>query len=110
MKVYVVCGSTGEYSDHTEWAVCAYEKQEMAELLVTRLTQAVGAAAVSLRRAGVGGLEYEARRVLEAQLQLYDPECVIDYTGVRWWVQEVELRTEVPEVALDIEAIRQKLD
>jgi hypothetical protein len=39
MKIYVVQGSTGEYSDHKEWLVCAFKDEKKAQELVVQLTQ-----------------------------------------------------------------------
>jgi hypothetical protein len=30
-KIYLVQGNCGEYSDHREWVVCAYEDEAMAQ-------------------------------------------------------------------------------
>lgn len=31
LKVYVVCGSSGEYSDHREWYLCYYADKALAQ-------------------------------------------------------------------------------
>lgn len=31
MKIWIVEGSTGEYSDRTDWVVCAYRTEEQAQ-------------------------------------------------------------------------------
>lgn len=36
--VYVVMGTTGEYSDRDEWAVCAYTSEDSAKTHVERAT------------------------------------------------------------------------
>lgn len=35
MKIYVVIGSTGEYSDRMEWVACAFHDEEKAKQVVT---------------------------------------------------------------------------
>jgi len=30
MKIYIVHGTCGEYSDRTEWSVCAYDEEHLA--------------------------------------------------------------------------------
>ena len=37
MKIWIVQGSTGEYSDRTEWAVCAYKSEGKAQARVLEL-------------------------------------------------------------------------
>lgn len=38
-KIYVIQGSTGEYSDHIEWMVCAFTDKSKAEQFVLQLTR-----------------------------------------------------------------------
>lgn len=38
MKIYVVSGSTGEYSDHNEWMVRAYTDEATAQAIVVEYT------------------------------------------------------------------------
>ena len=86
-KVYVVVGSTGEYSDRTEWIVCAYADEALA-------------------RAHVKAAEREAKRIEatnsrynhepDDQAKAWDAGMVVDYTGTLYWVSEVELRIALP--------------
>lgn len=39
MNIYVVIGTTGEYSDHREWPVAAYFSEKLAQAHVIRATQ-----------------------------------------------------------------------
>ena len=85
--IYVVLGSTGEYSDRSEWLVKAFPSLEGAENFVTFLTA---------KRQEVGlpkhALDWDDVTV-EAAMQAFDPKYSEDYTGTRWWVSEVELVT-----------------
>ena len=65
-QVYVVEASTGEYSDHREWPLCAYEHEDEAKAHVV--------AAQTWARANP-----------------YDPNMQIDYTGVRYRYYAVDV-------------------
>lgn len=39
MRIYVVQGSCGEYSNHEEWLVCAFKEEQKAKDFVIQLTQ-----------------------------------------------------------------------
>ena len=43
MKIYVIQGSTGEYSDHMEWPVCAFKDEQKAKDFIVQLTQEANA-------------------------------------------------------------------
>lgn len=83
MKIYVVEGSTGEYSDHREWLVKAFVNEECAQDFVERV-----------------GREY---RRLEQECEgdrwnigdnSLDPYMQTDYTGTNYRYFEVELDEE----------------
>jgi hypothetical protein len=38
MMIYIVQGTSGEYSDRTEWVVCAWSNEEVAKDHITALT------------------------------------------------------------------------
>ena len=39
MKIYVVIGTCGEYSDRSEWVVCAYSNQKLAANRILKASQ-----------------------------------------------------------------------
>lgn len=84
--VYVVSGSTGEYSDRTDWTVCAFETKAKAEALVKRL-------AAWCDERGVGE-NPKVDRDDDGDLGRpeEDPGFMCDYTGTRYAVEAVELR------------------
>ena len=87
--IYIVFGTTGEYSDRTEWPVAAYADKAQAETHVTL--------AESWER--LNGRDY-SRLAYDRRSQLvnpYDPGYTRDYTGTSYSVGEVPLRTEVPQ-------------
>jgi hypothetical protein len=102
VTVYLVRGASGEYSDRSEWTVCAFNEKRQAERFVTQIE-------TELRRIGtdrdIFRLSCGARGELERQLQKIDPSAHVDYTGLRYWVEPVDIRAELPVIALDVQAI-----
>lgn len=87
--VYVVTGTTGEYSDHREWAVKAFKTKRAAEAFVLAVTQeaarALGIAIPEKIPDGhIGG-----ESSVERGLNKLDPEMHVDYTGVRYYYDAV---------------------
>jgi len=86
MKIYVVQGSTGEYSDHREWLVKAFKSQEKAQDFVSFLDSKL----LEL------GLKYESVYThedmeKEEKMMEFDPQFQFDYTGTMYSILEVEL-------------------
>lgn len=77
--VFVVVGSTGEYSDRSEWMVRAFLNRGAAEALVLRL-----AAWCDVRQCG----ENAADIVRPDEKPAEDPGFRCDYTGTRYSVAE----------------------
>lgn len=81
-KIFVVEGTTGEYSDRSEWPVMAYVDEEKAKEHVVNAE----------RRAK----ELEATRRdyfdnVEKGANEFDPEMIMDYTGTSYYYYDVEL-------------------
>ena len=85
--VYVVHGSTGEYSDHRAWEVRAFMSKAQAEAMVARLT-------AWLRQYGLdtdsGNSEWRALPYPKPTPP-EDPEFSSDYTGTVYGVMELPL-------------------
>ena len=84
-NVYVVVGSSGEYSDRTEWGVVAFISEDAAKDHVEKAT----------KRAK----ELEATRPTDWTKQAdhfksneFDPDMKTDYTGTSYYYITVELR------------------
>lgn len=94
MKIYIVNGTTGEYSDRSEWAVEAWTTKEAAEARVRDLGD-------KLQASGVATLGYgDQKRAAEEKFRTDpdgDPGFSCDYTGTSWFVTECELRNATPE-------------
>lgn len=99
--IYVVMGATGEYSDRTEWAVCAFTEEWKAQRFVSQIEtelRKIEAAGIDFYRTG----NWSLREALMDQLQKFDPNCRIIDDEPRYWVEPVELLDGVPIVEISI--------
>lgn len=87
-SVYVVIGTTGEYSDHQEWPVKAF----MTEGAAKRWVELASARA---RELGVynsnSKIDYDIRHKIHEKANKYDPDMQVDYTGVNYYYWKVKL-------------------
>ncbi len=84
MKIYIVGGTTGAYSDRTDWVVCAYTDSEQAETHVRN----------AMLRAKEIEKSRESRYTAVRGINEFDPEMRMDYTGTEYYTVETELVTE----------------
>lgn len=77
-KITVVMGTTGEYSDSTEWPVKAFADRGKAEAFCLLLNDLVR-----------GSSEWDHEKSYEFKHPL-DPKCRIDYTGTSYYVFDVD--------------------
>jgi len=82
--IYIVQGTTGEYSDRTEWLVRAFTREQDAKDEVGRLTHLW----MGLRCEETWSEEGAAA---EAEMRKHDPGFCVDYTGTSWRVLECPL-------------------
>ncbi len=92
-KIYVVMGSTGEYSDQTEWPVCAYMDEKKAE---ERVLEASAISRMIFQwecaECGNGWRDHYASFCKMPKPQnKYDPNFEMDYTGTTYYLIEVNL-------------------
>lgn len=85
-SIFIVEGSTGEYSDHCEWPVAAYFSEEQAKLHVQKATER---AKELIAKCDGWGWE-------EKQLNQWDRSMHVDYTGVNYRYYSVDLLGAVP--------------
>ena len=78
--VYLVTGTTGEWSDEREWLIVAYSEKGLAERHVYLATRATAV----------------ARKKTSSEINPYDPDNGW-LSGATYSVREVELREAVPE-------------
>lgn len=86
-KVFVVMGSTGEYSDRREWGVRAFFEQPAAEDFAFKAT----ARALEIKQS-----EWFSQRHFYPRPEMpksqFDPDLTdMDYTGADYFVVEVPL-------------------
>lgn len=83
MEIYVVFGTTGEYSDRTEWMVAAYPNEEDAKRHVVAASEYAPNEKLAFR-------EYLDGRNRKFNNK-YDPYMYVDYTGVMYYYKKTEL-------------------
>lgn len=84
-NLWIVTGSTGEYSDRCEWTVCAYRTEYEARWHVNAAQ--VEADRIEHTRNG---------RYNGGEPNKFDPQMQMDYTGTSYHCQMVELRSINP--------------
>lgn len=87
MNIYIVLGSTGEYSDRSEWIVGAFETMEAAETKVADLEMAYRGL---LQGRDPFDVHYEARKAVTEAMEELDPQFSLDYTGTTWRIEGTE--------------------
>jgi hypothetical protein len=92
-NVYIVMGSTGEYSDRSEWPVVAYLNEEHAKEHVEKATAYAKEFEVFAQRDEFRHNTWDKRR--ELTVSPFDPRFSMDYTGTSYWYDEVPLLREV---------------
>jgi hypothetical protein len=85
-KIYVVIGTTGEYSDRTEWTVVAYTDEKLAQTH----------AQLAKARADECALTWDRFNTSANPTNMWDEGMAIDYTGTDYTVAEVPLLRRVP--------------
>lgn len=77
MKIFIVVGSTGEYSDYSEWNVLGFVDKLKADEMIKKLNNIIDTT--------VG------RGEIERRLKEIDPVAFIDYTGISYRIDELEV-------------------
>lgn len=85
MKIFVLFGHTGEYSDRQEWLVKAFVSQTLAEEVRDRCNAYAKAAPD----------DWDEREKYEAN-NPDDPSMTMQYTGTEYRIEETELDEQVP--------------
>lgn len=88
MKIYVVCGVTGEYSDRYEWLTRAFVDEKVAQLYITTLENTYRT--FSQDNCGYQR-ETEEMEELNRIMRELDPKFDEDYTGTQWFIRDVEM-------------------
>lgn len=85
--IYVVEGSTGEYSDHQEWLVCAFWEELDAQGFIEQVSDR--AREIFQLRHVPGWRRYPIDSRFAND---FDPGMAMDYTGTNYNYYPVELR------------------
>ena len=97
-RIWIVMGSTGEYSDRNEWPVAAYREERLALTHVELAT----ARAKELEQWTDGEEPWRWVDRDKRPANEHDPDMQMDYTGTDYYAQSVDLLTSVlgvPEVS-----------
>lgn len=86
MKIYIVEGHTGEYSDRCDWGVKAFTLEEDAKDFVVECTKAAGEIAVRCGGEYYGQVFDEAKKISPDQNYQSD-----NYGGTHYSYYEIEL-------------------
>lgn len=90
-KVWIVQGTTGEYSDRSEWTVYAFHSEAEARAYVELL-------GVERQKLGDRPWDYAEGRTFDEGMRAFDPGFEEDYTGTRWFVSEVPFFSSAEQV------------
>lgn len=82
--IWVVIGTTGEYSDRSEWLTKAFRSEESAKDYVLFLTK-------ERQKLGTRSWNYEEREKVGKVMKAFDHNYSEDYSGTEWYVSSVEL-------------------
>lgn len=85
--MYLVTGTTGEYSDRSEWTVCLFRTEEAAREYVDFLSRK----RQELPSYYGFGCSWSEQQAIEEAMRAFDPEFSEDYTGTRWFVSSAPL-------------------
>lgn len=93
--IFVIEGSTGEYLDHWEWIICAFENEDKAKEMVNKCTEEYRRIAQELDDAQKMYCDYETL-VSEGLIKphQYDPMFDIDYMGTNYTFYKTKLITD----------------
>jgi hypothetical protein len=91
MKIYVVIGQTGEYSDRSEWVVAAYRSEEDAKAHVVAATANADAWHAFAQSCEGMDMEWSEQNERKKSANPLDPFFECDYTGTRYTYQPVDL-------------------
>lgn len=96
--IYILQGTTGEYSDRTDWIVRAYSNKEDAVKAQQDVTDAFVKLWQFMEANQLSYWDYfydtldatynEEATNLVAEVHKIDPKFQMDYTGTSWWINE----------------------
>jgi len=95
-KIYILQGSTGEYSDRTDWIVQAYKDKVMADEECKQANQEANDYKEALDKLDNTKNDYYDKietyeKELSKKYLSVDPTAKFDYTGTSYWVVKCDL-------------------
>ena len=87
--LWLVTGTTGEYSDRSEWPVAAFDAEDDAKSFVNFLDEKQRELSAALGMTSPGYQEWDKRQSREEAMRAFDPNYSTDYTGTSWSVGPV---------------------
>lgn len=93
LVAYLVTGSTGEYSDRSEWPVGVWWTEAEAQAYVEFLGEQ------RQRLPRLKGYDWETGRTIEKAMRAFDPGFSEDYTGTVWFVTPVAVAAPPADAA-----------
>jgi hypothetical protein len=91
MKVYIVFGTTGEYSDRSEWMVAAYTSEDNAKQHVLKATEHANAWQERRNSHELDALTWGEWYALEKSSNPLDPAFKMDNTGTTYCYAPVDV-------------------
>lgn len=87
MTVFIVHGTSGEYSDRSEWIVAGYLKDADAKAHVEQAEQ-------------YAKVWCAKHNYIEPHPNPFDEQACASYTGISYWYEEIEIKDKftTPEV------------
>lgn len=105
--VFVVMGSSGEYSDHCEWLVGYYTTQKEAETCVEVLSALSREAQKIYERYTSSDIDWEEQdRKIQNLMRPFDPTFNSSYAGTNYYCVEVKPGKDFSKVELTEEKIQ----
>lgn len=82
--IFVVIGSTGEYSDHQEWPVASFDTEQAAQEHIAFLSDTW-----RILKGGGDLPGWTERQAAAKQMEAFDPSFKCDYTDSRYYFWKV---------------------
>lgn len=102
MQIYVIIGTTGEYSGRSVWVVCSYQDEIVAQQHVIAAQKEASIICKAINDLDWGDfIEFDNNESKKAKLlasNVFDTNMEIDpYTGVSYYYNGIDMLTELPK-------------
>lgn len=91
--IYIVKGETGEYSDKCFWDALAFKSELRAITHRDFLNEKYEEFALNCPKKSVSKklINYDDCEMIADAMKPFDPYCKVDYTGIKYFIESVEL-------------------